>query len=175
MDIDEQNLIKLRQQAERWALHMDATTTREDAQDIAQEALLRMIKARNPIRHPRTYLYKIVAHSMWERSKKRKAFKKAALKIAPIKPDAPIIGKTTDLNKFLEVYWKVANRLPPKQRTVVEFSCLHGWTSHEIAKFTGWPLGTVDSYKKRGLERLRSMPELQEFRDMLLPHRRPVM
>jgi RNA polymerase sigma-70 factor (ECF subfamily) len=45
--------------------------------------------------------------------------------------------------------------LRPEQRQVLELGLLHGLTQSEIAARLGLPLGTVKSFMRRGLIRVR--------------------
>ncbi|WP_231953995.1 sigma-70 family RNA polymerase sigma factor [Pirellulimonas nuda] len=47
--------------------------------------------------------------------------------------------------------------LRSEQRRVLELAILHGMSQSSIAEETGWPLGTVKSHARRGIERLREM------------------
>ena len=50
---------------------------------------------------------------------------------------------------------RAINRLDVKERQVVVLSTYHGMSHGQIAKHTGMPLGTVKTYVRRGLMRVR--------------------
>ncbi|MFB0614577.1 sigma-70 family RNA polymerase sigma factor [Streptomyces sp. AGS-58] len=52
-------------------------------------------------------------------------------------------------------------RLPAPQQHVLRLAYYEDLTQTQIAERTGWPLGTVKSYARRGLHRLRSSMEQQ--------------
>lgn len=52
---------------------------------------------------------------------------------------------------------KAIARLKPKERDVVLLSTYHGMSHGQIADHTGLPLGTVKTYVRRGLMRVREM------------------
>jgi len=52
-------------------------------------------------------------------------------------------------------------------RLVIQLTLEDQLSNSQASEVLGRPLGTVDSYKKRGLERLRAMPEIQKYRDLL--------
>ncbi len=47
--------------------------------------------------------------------------------------------------------------LRPEQRRVLELGVVAGFTHDQIARHTGWPLGTVKTHSRRGLMRLREI------------------
>jgi RNA polymerase sigma factor (sigma-70 family) len=61
---------------------------------------------------------------------------------------------------------KALGRLDPRERQVVLLSTYHGYSHSEIAELTAMPLGTVKTYIRRGLMRVREAlhqgPRLEE-------------
>jgi len=69
------------------------------------------------------------------------------------------ISEGTEKNVYrkTEYYWlhETMDKLPDRQQRIIRMAFLEGYTHHEIAELTGFPLGTVKSEIFRGLNTLR--------------------
>ncbi len=78
-------------------------------------------------------------------------------------PDDLVGMEATDTeNQFVvaEEAQRIRNsmaQLRTEQRRVLELAIVHGMSQTTIASETGWPLGTVKSHARRGIERLREL------------------
>lgn len=77
------------------------------------------------------------------------------------------ISFAEDPNHLADQLWvkQIMNRLPDRDRIVIEFSYFKGLSCNDIAEHMQIPLGTVKSRLTRGLARLR-----REFVDVELGH-----
>ena len=137
----------------RWLLRREA-----DAQDVAQEALLRALRF-FPGFHggdPRVWLLKIVRNASytWLESHRRaeltEEFDEQQHVVATASPEAEAIARAEGerLRQALE-------RLPARSREMLVLRELEGCSYKEIAEITAVPLGTVMSGLARARQRLQ--------------------
>jgi RNA polymerase sigma-70 factor (ECF subfamily) len=68
-------------------------------------------------------------------------------------PDASTLSEE---NRWRSVHFSVQS-LPEDQRQVIELAYYHGLSQSEIAETLGWPLGTVKTRLRAGVEHLRRL------------------
>ena len=64
-------------------------------------------------------------------------------------------GLASETSRDADVAVRALQELRPEQREVLELGLLHGLSQSEIAERLGMPLGTVKSFMRRGLIRVR--------------------
>ena len=64
-------------------------------------------------------------------------------------------GSASETSQDAELAARALQELRPEQREVLELGLLHGLSQSEIAERLGMPLGTVKSFMRRGLIRVR--------------------
>jgi len=135
-----------------------------DAEDVAQEALLRAYRKFDRLRDParfRGWLVRItfrLALDRWRAGKRREKRETewALPERRPAHPTAEEIAVSTEFQARLE---RALERLPEKLRVVLLLSAIQGYTSEEVAGMLGIPMGTVKSRlffaRKQLAEKLR--------------------
>ncbi|MEU3844291.1 sigma-70 family RNA polymerase sigma factor [Streptomyces sp. NPDC028635] len=78
----------------------------------------------------------------------------AAAGLVPLPEDRPGDDPEAALDRL--VVGQALERLSEPQRRVLRLAFYQDLTQTQIAGVTGWPLGTVKSHTRRGLDRLRS-------------------
>lgn len=141
---------------------------REDASDLAQEALIKVYKNLKKFRGESsfsTWLYRIVANVCRDALRKRAGKKEASL-------DSPISTSEGELKREVEdtsptpdilleqreqadYIQEMISRLDPKYRVVIVMREIQGFTYEEIASQLGCSLGTVKSRLSRARKILR--------------------
>jgi RNA polymerase sigma-70 factor (ECF subfamily) len=135
-----------------------------DAEDIAQEALLRAYRKLADLRDPsrfRAWVVRIsfrLALDRWRSVKRRqrREIEWGAPQWQPARPSAEQIAVSNQFQARLE---EELERLPDKARLVLVLSAIQGYTLEEVAAMLEIPIGTVKSRlffaRKRLAEKLR--------------------
>jgi RNA polymerase sigma-70 factor (sigma-E family) len=129
-----------------------------EAEDLAQDALVRTFAVWPTIRdpyHAGAYARRVLVNR--HRSLLRRALTQAKHAHWLPRNDQASSEPTTDDRLLL---WPALLRLPARQRTVLVLRYYEDLSEREVARLVGWPLGTVKSLNRRGLERLRAEPGL---------------
>jgi RNA polymerase sigma factor (sigma-70 family) len=69
-------------------------------------------------------------------------------------------GAASETSQDAELAARAMQELRPEQRQVLELGLLHGLSQSEIAERLGIPLGTVKSFMRRGLIRVREFMKI---------------
>jgi RNA polymerase sigma-70 factor (ECF subfamily) len=133
---------------------------REDAEDVAQEALSRACQKFRSLRNParlRSWLVRVAWRLALDhrRGQIRRQRREQAAAPVPRHPDA---GQEAAALEFRDRLWKAIEDLPEKLRLVVLLAPIQGHDLSEVARLTNLPEGTVKSRlflaRKRLAERL---------------------
>lgn len=128
------------------------TGDRALAEDLAQEAFVRMLGRFRDLRNPDAfwwYLRKTVvnlANSHFRRRRVERAYLER--EAAQPRPAGPDIDDRHSMRQALFA-------LRPDHRAAVVLRFYEDLTEHETAELLGWPVGTVKSTVSRAMERLR--------------------
>ena len=135
-----------------------------DAEDVAQEALLRAYRKFAELRDPsrfRAWVVRIsfrLALDRWRAAKRRERRETnwASPELRPVPPSAEQIAVANQFQARLE---QALEQLPDKARLVLVLSAIQGYTLEEVAAMLEIPLGTVKSRlffaRKQLAEKLR--------------------
>jgi RNA polymerase sigma factor (sigma-70 family) len=140
-----------------WALAVRTTVNRTEAEDAAQEAFIAIWQAAGRYRPEAgsepAFVTVVVRNKLIDR--KRRAGR-APLQTA-LPHDVPDQPPPDPLEACDEAARARAamDELVPAQRRVLELAVCHGLSHQEVAERTGLPLGTVKTYVRRGLMRVR--------------------
>lgn len=123
---------------------------RADAEDVAQEALLRAYRKFDRLRDPtrfRAWLVRIVFRLALDRlrSRKRRESRETTWALPerrPAPPTAEDLASSTELRARLE---RAMDELPEKLRLVLLLTAMQGYTLEEVSGMLGIPMGTVKS------------------------------
>ena len=77
-------------------------------------------------------------------------------------PSADATDRSAELTEASTIVRKSLAELPPPQRRVIELAYFGGLSQSEIAERLGAPLGTVKSWTRQGLMRMREMVPAEE-------------
>lgn len=125
------------------------TGSRSDAEDIVQEAFLKLLTASGEITHPRAYLYRCVANACCD-LKRRRMFHE------PLRPDQPQEEPDPALREEAERLAALLDRIPPEQAEVIRLHTFASLRFTEIAEILDIPVTTVKSRFQYGIEKLRN-------------------
>ena len=126
-----------------------------EAEDLAQEAMVRVYRAWPRIRereHPAVYARAVLVNR--HRSLLRRAKVEAKHAIAR-RPDTPAVVEGMGEDQI--VVWDALATLPRREREALVLRYYEDLPQAEIAKVLGIPVGTVKSVTHRALGRLRAV------------------
>lgn len=126
------------------------TGSRSDAEDIVQEAFLRLLTARGEITHLRAYLYRCVANACCDRKRRHAVFE-------PLGPQLPADDGEAPLREEAERIAALLDRLPEEQAEVIRLHTFASLRFTEIAQTLQLPASTVKSRFHYGIERLKKL------------------
>jgi RNA polymerase sigma-70 factor (ECF subfamily) len=135
-----------------------------DAEDAAQEALLRAYRCFHRLRDPnsfRGWLVRIAFRLALDRarSSKRREQRETLWSQPERQPRAATVEEMAASNEFQAKLDRALDELPEKQRLALLLSAMEGHTIEEVAKLLGVPIGTVKSRiflaRKQLAEKLR--------------------
>jgi RNA polymerase sigma-70 factor, ECF subfamily len=120
---------------------------REDAEDVAQEALSRAYRKFHALRSPerfRPWLVRVAWRLALDhrRGRQRRLRRERAAGAVPAPCDAGGEAAALELRERL---WKAIDRLPEKLKLVVLLAPIQGNDLCEVARLTGLPEGTIKS------------------------------
>ena len=134
-----------------------------DAEDIAQEAFVRVFKAAGRYQGRsgfKTWLYRVVVNLCIDHSRKKKS--NASLEHIsaelPSKPEPDSLVKR-EIARFVQ---QAIQKLPQRQRMTLILHRYEGLTHKEISDATGWTQSAVESLLVRAYGNLRK--KLHEFK-----------
>jgi RNA polymerase sigma-70 factor (ECF subfamily) len=134
---------------------------REDAEDVAQEALARAYGKLDTLREPerfRSWLVRICWRLALDRRRATKRRQRREQAIARPSPE-PTAESMAAANEFRDRLWQAIDALPEKLRVVLVLAGIEGYDVGEVAALLEVPPGTVKSrlfLARRSLaERLR--------------------
>ena len=151
-----------------WSMALRNCPDRSEAEDAVQEIFIDLWKSAgrfDPSRSSESTFVGMIARRRLidrRRSRARRPFTEGlderleARGLEPVSNEGPdALEATADASLAA----RALARLDPKERHVVLLSAYHGYSHGQIAKETGIPLGTVKTYVRRGLSRVREMLE----------------
>jgi RNA polymerase sigma-70 factor (ECF subfamily) len=142
---------------------------RESAENLTQECFIRAYKAREQFRGAAsipTWLLQIAANLVRDHeSSGRLKFWRHALRadladVTNVIPDGQLSPESMlSIKQDVEAIWRVAAKLPERQRTVLLLRFVEDLNLLEIVEVTGLKLGTVKTHLFRAVESVRAALE----------------
>jgi RNA polymerase sigma-70 factor, ECF subfamily len=148
-----------------WAVAYRFTQRRDDADDISQEAFIRLWNAAGrwePAARLSTWLYRVVANLCLDHRRKQ-AHAPVALTMETAEPAAPEVAELESKETVARVQ-RVVAALPERQRMAVILHRYDGMSYREIAHVTGWGEAAIESLLSRAYAALRiQLADLQSL------------
>ncbi len=131
----------------------------DDAEELIQTVLVRLIERRIAAAQPRPYLYSCLRHAATDLARQHRARRRAASGLAISASGIAPHAEPPDHRALRDAL----DRLPDQQREAVLLHARCGLTLAETASVLGCPLGTIASRYARALDALRA--DLRPARD----------
>jgi RNA polymerase sigma factor (sigma-70 family) len=138
--------------------YKDRRVSRADAEDLAQDAMLRRLRTRVEVRYERVYLQHIAKSVFLTRAEvnNTQARVAKALKVFVnlARPHAPDVLQQVAAESELRHVLLVIQRMPPKRQQVLALRKVYGFSQAEIAKRMGISENTVEHHLKKAIPEL---------------------
>lgn len=133
-----------------------------DAEDVAQEVLVRAYTDRarhKKVKHVSAYLYRMASNRCVDllRRRKRSGVSLEEVEVLKIPANNPIGSEVAAAAEELCRIESLLSRIPRRQAEVIRLRVFDELSQREIAAVLGWPLATVKSRMRYGLEKLRKI------------------
>ena len=126
--------------------------SRSDAEDIVQDAFLKIFSTQNSIANPKAYLYRIVSNGCVDLLRHKS-------KLTPLEERIPTPPQSDDSDaeeEFRRIEL-LLRRLPEAQCEVIRLHIHAGLKFTEIAEMTEEPVTTIKSRFASGIEKLKQL------------------
>ena len=126
--------------------------SRSDAEDIVQDAFLKIFSTQNSIANPKAYLYRIVSNGCVDLLRHKS-------KLTPLEERIPTPPHSDD-SEAEEEFRRIElllRRLPEAQCEVIRLHIHAGLKFTEIAEMTEEPVTTIKSRFASGIEKLKQL------------------
>lgn len=146
----------VRHQVAVWRTAYRMVADRQAAEDLAQEAFLRLFRASGryrPTAALRTYLYRIVVRVCLDYLRKKRP--RPAPELAHLTGPAPSVEQHAEQGERSRQVHQALASLPPKQRSAVVLRYFEGLSSAEIADAMNTTVKAVERLLARGRETLQ--------------------
>ena len=136
-----------------------------DAQDLAQEAYLRLLRVSEPqlIRDPAAYLFRIAHNLLHELYTNMPPGSVESIDEIDIVDEHLSVEEQAENRQQMDRLEEVMSHLPPKCRAAIVMHRRDGMTYEEIAKELGVSIAMVKKYLSQGLARCRA--RLRKFHE----------
>ena len=150
-----------------YLLALQMLGNRDDAMDVAQDAMLRFfstLKSFDPSRRVQPWLFTIVRNQvrdLWRQRKRRPADAAGEPDALVEQLAAPQPSPETDLRRreLRERVWRALAALPADKREIIVLRDFHDLSYSDIARVLDIPIGTVMSRLHGARQRLRAQLE----------------
>jgi RNA polymerase sigma-70 factor (ECF subfamily) len=129
---------------------------REDAEDVAQEALLKAYRSFSRLRRHASFQPWLVRATWRLALDRQRANRRRALRDGEYVRDLDGTGTTEDPVLHQQI-WRAMNALPEKLRLAMILAGIHGHDMRTIAHLLGVPEGTVKSRLSQARQRIREI------------------
>lgn len=125
---------------------------RSDAEDVVQDAFLKIASTTSPIANPRAYLFRIVANGCIDILRRNTKLKPLEERI-PTPPQSEEMEAEEEFQRITRLLAK----LPEPQSEVIRLHIHAGLKFTEIAELTEEPVTTIKSRFTSGIEKLKQL------------------
>lgn len=128
----------------------------EDARDLIQDVLVRLVQDRRPVACGRTFVLRCIRNGAIDLLRRRGRGRDASALTAGVSY-IDVTAASVDGREMAERVRRALEALTTDQREVIALRIHAGQTLREVASILDMPIGTVASHYARGIDRLRSL------------------